>query len=43
MKLFCIYPDLIEAVGPYPYAPNLPKCVYFYTKPNEVFQLAQIS
>jgi len=26
MKLFLVCPDLIEAVGPYPTAPNLLKC-----------------
>jgi len=25
-QAFLICPDLIEAVGPYPNAPNLPKC-----------------
>jgi len=25
-KSFLICPDIIEAVGPYPDAPNLPKC-----------------
>jgi len=25
-ETFLIWPDLIEAVGPYPNAPNLPEC-----------------
>jgi len=31
-QAFFICPDLIEAVGPYPYAPSLLKCMYFYPK-----------
>jgi len=30
-------PDLIEAVGPYPNAPNLPKYFSFYPKPEWPF------
>jgi len=33
-KAFLICPDIMEAVGPYPNAPNLPKCFYFYPKPE---------
>jgi len=34
-----ICPDVIEAVGPYPNAPNLPKCFKFFPKPNEAFSI----
>jgi len=25
-EAFLVYPNLIEGIGPYPNAPNLPKC-----------------
>jgi len=32
IEAFLIYPDLNEAVGPYPNAPTLLKCFKFYPK-----------
>jgi len=36
-QAFLICPDLIEAVEPYPNAPNLLKCFYFYPKLESIF------